>query len=443
MAERGFIGTLSMTTSQLKQKFLYCSGCSNEYDSANNFARLLPCLHSLCNKCVQNLSKDGKVTCQECKLQHPVNEDISNIPRDNTRLDLMDFVRVKMAPGAILCQVCSETKQASFRCKNCSEFMCEECQIAHKKTNLTRAHDLLALEALQKKENLDAFCHQQKCSEHSERDLELYCIKDTCQKPICLMCAMLNHRPDAGHEIQEITKISESRKEEMRKRIDAVNAVGDDVRQVLEDVSLEINEVRNLGKEVEHQIDQSFQSFIEILQKRQQELKDDVSRNVQIKTGILENQLHSLKSHQKFVSEAAEFAGQTLMYNNPPAFLQIEGTVMERLHELNNKWFDKEPHEIATIGFSFKGLPQEIQTKVATMANVWSTNAYQPHTRITPQQEATFQNECVTFTGVLNNFAGKPLPEDMTYLKAFIEDPDGKYLTIKPNGVLNPTSLNT
>lgn len=426
MAKSGLQMTLSMTTSQLKQKFLCCSGCSNEYDAAERFARLLPCLHSLCNECTSNLCKDGTVVCPECEQKHAITEDISCFPRDNTRLDLMDYVRVKLAPGAILCQVCSDTKQATYRCKNCSEFLCEECFVAHKKTNLTRNHEVLQLEALQKKENLDAFCHHQKCTDHADKELELYCTKDTCQKPICLMCAMLLHRQDVGHEIQEIAKISEKRRGDMRTRIGEVNAVGDEVRQVIEDVAMEINNVKTLGKETESQIDSSFQSLIDILKTRQEELKKDVRRNVEIKTATLENQLQSLKVHQKYLHEGAEFADQALMYNNPPAFLQIEGTVMDRMQQVKDKWFDKAPHEIATIGFTCKGLPQEIQTKVATMAKVWSTNAYEPNTKITPQRGTLSQNESVTFIGILNNYAGKPLPEDVPYLKAHITDPDGK-----------------
>ena len=125
----------------------------------------------------------------------------------------MDFVKVKMAPGAILCQVCKETNQATFRCKQCSEFLCEDCKVAHKKTNLTRSHELLELQTLQKKENLDAFCHQQKCLAH-DRELELYCNKNECQKPICFMCALLTHRQEAGHEIQEFNKMSDQRIDE-------------------------------------------------------------------------------------------------------------------------------------------------------------------------------------------------------------------------------------
>jgi hypothetical protein len=50
MSNPTFRGTISMTTSALKKKFLCCSGCDKEYDEQENFARLLPCLHSLCNQ---------------------------------------------------------------------------------------------------------------------------------------------------------------------------------------------------------------------------------------------------------------------------------------------------------------------------------------------------------------------------------------------------------
>ncbi|CAC5418679.1 unnamed protein product [Mytilus coruscus] len=338
MAEPAFKGTLTMTTSQLKQKFLCCSGCSNEYDDIENFARLLPCLHSMCNQCVHNLAKDGALPCPECDQKHEFKGDVSSFPRDNTRQDLMDFVRVKLAPGAIICQSCGDTKQASVRCKNCSEFLCEECHVAHKRTNVTRGHELLELQSLQKKENLDAFCHQQKCPDH-DRELELYCNKDDCQKPICVICALLTHKQELGHDIKEILKISIEKKDGMRKRIDDV--------------------------------------------------KHDGERN----------QAYNRKHWS--------------------------------LDKLHNEWFDKEPHEVATIGFNCKGLSQEIQNKVSTMAKVWSSNAYQPNTKITPKQNDAVQDETVTFLVVLCNYVGKPLTEDVGHLKATLTDPNGATVDVR------------
>lgn len=425
MSNPTFRGTISMTTSALKKKFLCCSGCSNEYDEQENFARLLPCLHSLCNQCVQHLSKDGSLQCPDCEQKHDSNGDLSSFPRDNTRQDLMDFVKVKMAPGAILCQACRETKQATFRCKNCSEFLCEGCQIAHQKTNLTRNHEVLQLQALQKKENLDAFCHQQKCTLH-DRQLELYCNKDECQKPICFMCALLTHRQDTGHDIQEIIKISDQKKEDMQELISSVNSTDKEVKEVIKVIDLEVTNVRDLGKKVESEIDNAFDQYLQLFNKRRQELKNDVKRYVQMKAGTLENQLQNLKTQHKYIDEATEFADQTLMYNNPPAFLQIEGTVTNRLGKLNKQWFDRVPHEVATIGFTCKGLQHELQNKVTTLAKVWSSNAYQPHTKIEQKQRVAVQDESITFIGVLCNYVGKPLTEDLTQLKATITNPQGE-----------------
>ncbi|XP_052094939.1 tripartite motif-containing protein 45-like [Mytilus californianus] len=430
MAGPAFKGTLTLTTSQLKQKFLCCSGCSNEYDDIENFARLLPCLHSMCNQCVHNLAKDGVLPCPECDQKHEFKGDVSSFPRDNTRQDLMDFVRVKLAPGAIICQSCGDTKQASFRCKNCSEFLCEECHVAHKRTNVTRGHELLELQSLQKKENLDAFCHQQKCPDH-DRELELYCNKDDCQKPICFICALLTHKQELGHDIKEILKISIEKKDGMRKRIDDVNMTGREIKQIIESIGREVQSVRALGKEVATEINNNFDHYIQTLEKRRDELKRDVDKYVQIKAGTLENQLRNLKQQQKHINEAAEFADQTLLYNNPPAFLQIEGTVVDRLDKLHNEWFDKEPHEVATIGFNCKGLSQEIQNKVSTMAKVWSSNAYQPNTKITPKQNDAVQDETVTFLVVLCNYVGKPLTEDVGHLKATLTDPNGATVDVR------------
>jgi hypothetical protein len=53
-------------------------------------------------------------------------------------------------------------------------------------------------------------------------------------------------------------------------------------------------------------------------------------------------------------------------------------------------------------------------------------NAYQPNTKIEQKQRVAVQDESITFIGVLCNYVGKPLTEDLTQLKATITNPKGE-----------------
>jgi hypothetical protein len=107
------------------------------------------------------------------------------------------------------------------------------------------------------------------------------------------MCALSTHRQEAGHDIQEIIKISDQKKEGMLELISSVNSTDEEVKEVIKVIGLEVTNVRELGKKVESEIDNAFDQYLQLFNKRRQELKNDVKRYVQIKAGTLENQLQN------------------------------------------------------------------------------------------------------------------------------------------------------
>jgi hypothetical protein len=95
---------------------------------------------------------------------------------------------------------------------------------------------------------------------------------------------------------------------------------------------------------------------------------------------------------------------------------------------LADRFFDKEPHEMATFGFQARGLVSEIQSKVVEMAKVWSVSAF-PSNCTAGLEEELEENKPTTFIVTLKDFKkNEPFKDcefDVCDMKAIVKDPKG------------------
>lgn len=60
-------------------------------------------------------------------------------------------------------------------------------------------------------------------------------------------------------------------------------------------------------------------------------------------------------------------------------FRKVHHTIENRLKTLQEQFFDKIPHEMATFGFRATGLISKIQSKVKKIPNTWSVSVFPPN----------------------------------------------------------------
>ena len=327
MAKREFEGIpipqVSLAPDQLSRQFLICNVCNDNYNEDGKHARLLPCLHALCFECLNKTKVDNQLQCPipTCKLTHQLGDLDKTCPRDNTRRDLMDFVKVKQALSAVWCSVCP-SNIATYRCKQCAEFLCGECQSAHKRVNATKGHVLLEIEKLKQSEDLDAFCRQLTCSEHAGNDLKLYCTKDICQKPVCMVCAIFSCK-ELNHKIESADKVADVKRQYIRAQIASMAKVGKEIQHVINDVKTEQKKVMNLRKTVGDEIDETFDNLEKIITRGRADLKKTLEICVMAKQDHLKAQERELKSMKSEIEESCKFTEQALANTNAAAFLQV------------------------------------------------------------------------------------------------------------------------
>lgn len=307
---------------EFSRMFLTCHKCNDQYKDGEKHARLLPCLHSLCFECLNKTRDKNQLQCPNCKVTHTVDNVEKICPSDQSRRGLMEFIKVKREPRSVFCSICP-TRNATHRCQQCAEFLCSECKNAHKRVNATKNHTLLEFDSLEQCQNLNAFHPHLMCSKHPNYDLDLYCTKESCQKPICMMCAMVLCTDNNGHYKKYADSMAQEEKNSTRRQITSMEYVGKQIQLVINEVKAEQGHVLDLEKSVEDEIDMTFANLLQIISNERSNAMKTLKNIASKKQHHLKAQEKKLKKLKNAIEESFQFADQYVAHSNYPAFLQV------------------------------------------------------------------------------------------------------------------------
>ena len=125
-----------------------CSICLNTF----KYLTFLPCFHVICKSpCLEKLvAKDGhSLTCPTCQQIVPLSEKgVAGLQTDSyidCLFDIRDAFNKAAEPTETQCGSCEDGKATGY-CRDCGEFVCDECQAIHKKLKKMKCHKILTLD---------------------------------------------------------------------------------------------------------------------------------------------------------------------------------------------------------------------------------------------------------------------------------------------------------
>ena len=211
---------------------LKCSICLNTFKQP----KLLPCFHVFCKSpCLEKLvAKDGhSLTCPTCRHIVPLSEKgVAGLQSDfhiDRLFEILDVFNKAAEPTETQCGSCEDGKATGY-CRDCGDFLCDECQAAHKRVKLLRNHQLLTLKEIEKK--AANFVPPKKdvprCQKHNNKKLKIYC--ETCKELICSDCTIRLHR---DHNYDLLPDVFPKHKEELVSSLKPLKQKLDTVQQAL------------------------------------------------------------------------------------------------------------------------------------------------------------------------------------------------------------------
>ena len=207
-----------------KMDLFECSVCLN--DMLERSPRILPCLHSFCTECLQQIINNNKVNCPTCReVTELKTNDVKEL-KVNFNLHQMkeqmegqkEKEQKKSASGTktkFLCQICHQT-EALFKCKDCPDLLCEPCKKKHGDVEDFKSHSMFDL-----------------CQVHDEGITHLC---KECIKPLCKRCMLLDHTEHKNHFVKyekgvtELQNDAKIKQENIMKEIRAADKNYEEIR---------------------------------------------------------------------------------------------------------------------------------------------------------------------------------------------------------------------
>ncbi|XP_071172338.1 probable E3 ubiquitin-protein ligase MID2 isoform X3 [Mytilus edulis] len=304
---------------------------------------MLPCSHSLCKKClediIQSRVKSGQegLDCPSCRKKHQVSkEQLTNLPK-NLALENIVFRFQEIQSASLsqfksnslslnsslgsqssdrdspvfaedvneLCGLCDgkSPNKATWFCEQCSVLYCERCLEKFHPRRGTLCHHWIRKPSHMEGESKPAFCE-----DHTTEQATVFC--DQCKVLVCHLCLCDGLGKHTGHKVlaresacQQVKETVESTK----KSLESMSTVVQDQSQKMEDLSEELEDVhRQACQKVENQYRRLLEDTTSALRQQKQALIQSLTSAKSKSVSQLHNHLDVNSKTSKQVEDLLE-----------------------------------------------------------------------------------------------------------------------------------------
>ncbi len=292
-----FISRIITMATELGEELTNCTIC---FERLNN-PKTLQCLHTFCMGCLQShlaaylsqrrdLIHPPSLPCPTCReFTHIPDCGISGLRTDFKIAKIIEYLgnAEDKKLGCDVCKTVRTESKAVFYCRDCNKNLCQECIYRHKNTEVFDSHVV--------KELKNARNSRAVCKEHEDEMEATRYFCQSCETPICTLCAMTEHmlhnltdldsgkaRNDRSKKIKVLTQKVTSNV----KQIDAFlnklqtfqenlktsyETTGNLIRTRAEDI---INQVRDQEKQLLENLQQQYHGKMTKIEAERENLKE-------------------------------------------------------------------------------------------------------------------------------------------------------------------------
>ncbi|XP_066233366.1 E3 ubiquitin-protein ligase TRIM45 isoform X2 [Saccopteryx leptura] len=366
----GFVDKVPSGTAPGNSGKTHCPSCMGLFKAP----RLLPCLHTVCTTCLEQLepfcivdtrrgdfdtSSKGSIF-QELK-PHGLQPQIGILcPVCDTQVDLpmggvealtidhlaMNDVMLESLHGkgqGLVCDLCSD-REVEKRCQTCKANLCHFCCQAHRRQKKTTYHTMVDLKDLKGYSQIGKAIL---CPTHPAEELRLFC--ELCDQPVCRDCVVGEHRDHpCDFTSNVIHKHGDSVRELLRGTQPHLDALEEALQQIKETNSALQQRVEAVAADVRTFSEGYIKAIEEHRDKLLKQLEDirvQKENSLQLQKAQLEQLLADMRT-------GVEFTEYLLTSGSDLEILLTKGVVVERLTKLNQVEYSAHPRVNNKICFS-------------------------------------------------------------------------------------------
>ncbi|XP_065919862.1 tripartite motif-containing protein 2-like [Dysidea avara] len=387
--------------------------------------KVLPCMHSYCQECLNGLEKYKKITCPECrKIADVPFKGVKDFPTNFTLTHLIDdFFLRRQDRSQINCEVCLKKDLVTSFCVSCSLFMCQLCQQQHKCDKDAHQHVIVYLEEPSQLKVAQPQKTLPNCSDH-DLELKFYC--DTCERLVCVYCTMNEH---VNHSHGAIKKMAAKHREQLKNITTPLEDMITNLSQAHDDITETTERVLQQQKTIDQGIDQFFDDVIQKVEQQRQQLKQKLHNEVSEKVKLLKSQLEEVKNAQAYVMSVNELASKVEESCDDEMLSQGEKQLIHRVCEVTDIYYKtclvpKENDSFYFVPCTLKPFPQfgHIYTKEHSL-------------QCEVDIPLVVQNKIAEFTITTKDVRGTPLPSEESVVTVQLDSERGNIdsVTVKDN----------
>ncbi|XP_041128077.1 tripartite motif-containing protein 3-like isoform X1 [Polyodon spathula] len=363
---------------QIDKQFLVCSICLDHYHNP----KVLPCLHTFCEKCLQNY-----IPSQSLTLSCPVCRQTSILPEKGVAALQNNFFITNLM----------EVLQRDPECAQP-----EACSV---------------LESVSAAAAGKPLC----CPNHEGKVMEFYC--ESCETAMCLECTEGEH---LEHVTVPLRDVLEQHKTALKNQLDAIRNRLPQLTAAIELVNEISKQLTDRKNEAVSEISSTFEDLERALHLRKSALISDLENICSAKQKVLQSQLASLLQGQENIQNSCSFTEQALSHGSATEVLLVRKQMSERVGSLARQDFPERPHENDHLDcvVETEGLRRSIQN-----LGVLITTSAVGHTSVATGEglRHTLVGHQTSVTITTKDKDGELVKTGNAILRAEITAPDGSY----------------
>ncbi|XP_072393643.1 E3 ubiquitin-protein ligase TRIM45-like isoform X1 [Diabrotica undecimpunctata] len=398
-----------------------CPMCKKQFEDP----RVLPCLHTFCLKCLEQLEKtDVAVWCDDDSEAQKTDEtgsrkassagsgyvsdrpgDFSpgkgfycpscgagiDIPKAGVSCFLPNYTLIHKATLANLnlgitdnlCNICASDKSALFRCMVCKLNMCDICEEVHHRQKSSANHEILLLENAKQKE-ISIMKRPIMCTRHQENEMTIFCT--SCYQVICRDCVNDYH---LDHICEPVSRAVKTHFTKLR-------LLSDKAKNVVEESAVAASKLNAASKnieakvtEVQEDVEKFIDEYIQSVEKHKVGLLEQIRQVREEKLQNIAKEKNTLQKKLRDARDVSYFLSDLLTEGSDAEILSFVHLVINKVEKCGNF----EPTTELKLSGSLQFLKEETvkcPDNIFTMYGVLTTQSVSPE-------------NCVLNTAVLQN----------------------------------------
>ena len=305
---------------------------------------------------------DNTITCPTCQQECTTSELIDNhFILDLTKTPGGSGDQQNSEDSSPKCTACEENLDATSFCTDCTEWLCDQCVLAHRRVRVTKDHTIQLKEDVVRNTATGGQMSQRimYCPVHKQEPLKLFC--ETCDKLTCRDCQLLEHKEHRYHFVHEA---SATYKQFLQTLVGKIREKRTYINNAKSLINRRYKEISDKESQVTNEIKIFAINLIQEINRRGKQLLGDLNAVCGTKKAQLGQKNSEIIGLSQKLDHCLKFAEFIIAKGNSSAILYSKKLMVNQLRRvLKTRCEVPNPNHVVDIRFNFDS--QQLTSRIA------------------------------------------------------------------------------